>query len=92
MLDIILDCPTMILELPRDLDYDLELDLDNIIYELEVSDEGILPYYTGVYEITPRVYEQYMATKNHSMREDVTIHGIPKAEVSNVYGLTVTIG
>lgn len=50
--------------------------------------------YDGPYAVTPATYrEQVLATKNRSMREDVTVGKIPVYEVSNVTGgLTLTIG
>ena len=48
-------------------------------------------YYPGPYEVTPAVYEQSLGTARKMMRDDVTVHEIPYAEVSNVYGTTVSI-
>lgn len=49
--------------------------------------------YTGTYTITPRVYEQIMATEDKHMAEDVHILEIPLTYVSNIQnGKTVTIG
>lgn len=92
MLDLILDCPILFLELPKEETYELEFtDLEEVL-ELEVSEEGILPYYKGSYEVTPRIYEQTLATRNKSMSDDVLVKEIPKAEVSNIYGTTIIIG
>ena len=48
-------------------------------------------YFDGPYEVTPAVYEQSLPTAHKMMRDDVTVFEIPYAEVSNVYGTTVTI-
>ena len=48
-------------------------------------------YYPGPYEVTPAVYEQSLQTARLMMRDDVTVHEIPYAETSNVYGTTVSI-
>lgn len=54
---------------------------------------GEYEHYTGTYTITPRVYSQSMDTVNKVMDDDVTIHEIPLAEVSNLSGgMTATIG
>ncbi len=65
--------------------------------EIEISVEsgtgGMLPYYDGEYEFTPRTTEILIPTKNKSMVDDVTIFQIPYKEVSNPEGgHTVTIG
>lgn len=53
---------------------------------------GALPYYRGDYEVTPKITEQTLPTKQKSMSDDVTIKPIPTNEVSNPYGITFTIG
>ena len=60
---------------------------------VQVSVMGGTPY-DGPYAVTPATYrEQVLATKNKSMRENVTVGKIPVYEVSNVTGgLTLTIG
>lgn len=47
--------------------------------------------YEGPYEVTPKTVEQILETKDKNMVDDVTVHEIPYAEVSNTYGTTVTI-
>lgn len=86
--------PCFVLELhDDDIDYELELQNDSEYYELEYDESSsILPYYTGDYNVIPRVYEQSLETRQKSMSNDVTIQEIPKAEVSNIYGITITIG
>ena len=51
-----------------------------------------LPDYEGEYAVTPKVDEQTLDTKDRSMVEDVTVNPIPYHEVSNLYGITVSIG
>lgn len=49
--------------------------------------------YTGDYEVTPRVYNQVLQTKDKLLNDDVTIFQIPKAMVLNPKnGYTITIG
>ena len=50
--------------------------------------------YDGPYEITPKINtEQILETRDKRMTEDLTVHQITIAEVSNPYGgKTVTIG
>ena len=49
-------------------------------------------YYDGEYEVIPKAWEsQELETRQKMMREDVLVHEIPYAEVSNIYGTTVTI-
>ena len=52
---------------------------------------GIYPIYTGEYDVIPQTYEQYLATKNKLMTDNVTVEEIPYAEVSNDYGKTAVI-
>ena len=77
----------------------LNILLDDGSQELEIemlgaSDGGaILPYYTGLYEVTPRKTEQTLSTANKSMSRDVIIHPISYSETINESGgLTVVIG
>ena len=49
--------------------------------------------YTGDYDVTPRVYEQTLETRDKVMVDDVTIRVIPLTKVINLSnGYTVTIG
>ena len=49
--------------------------------------------YEGPYEVTPKVTDQTLGTKNKHMLDDVHVKEIPYYETSNVYnGLTVFIG
>lgn len=47
--------------------------------------------YTGEYEVVPRVSEQTLPTALKTMRRDVTVHGVPRYDVENEYGTTVSI-
>ena len=49
--------------------------------------------YDGDYEVTPKISEQTLATKDKFMSDDVTVKAIPYAEVTNKSGgKTATIG
>ena len=49
--------------------------------------------YVGPYEVTPRLYEQTLATENLTMLNDVTVYEIPITRTTNpIGGLTVLIG
>lgn len=49
--------------------------------------------YGGEYEVTPRLYEQYLDTDGKYMEDDVTVFEIPITRTSNPYGgQTVVIG
>lgn len=49
--------------------------------------------YEGDYNVTPRVYEQTLLTKDKLMLDDVTVEVIPLSKVINFSnGYTVTIG
>jgi hypothetical protein len=50
------------------------------------------PDYTGEYSVKPKVDEQILPTEHTSMQSDMTIEPIPYHEVSNEYGITVSIG
>lgn len=56
-------------------------------------DKSPLPTYEGVYDVTPTVDGQILATENKLMGKDLRIKEIPITEVSNNSGgTTVTIG
>lgn len=49
--------------------------------------------YDGEYEVTPKIDEQVLETKNKTMKKDLTIKSIPYYETSNLSdGKTVIIG
>ena len=50
-------------------------------------------YYSGPYDVTPRLTEQVLETNDKTMLDDVTIYQIPITYTSNPYdGKTVVIG
>lgn len=54
---------------------------------------GMLPWYDGEYTVIPRKVAQTLATDNKSMRDDVVVEEIFRADVPNeTGGYTVTIG
>lgn len=56
-------------------------------------ESGLPPVYAGPYEATPQVTKQSLPTQGKRMASDVTVHGIPYAEVTNESGgYTATIG
>lgn len=49
--------------------------------------------YEGEYEVTPRVYQQVLETRDKIMLNDVVVHIIPLAKTLNTSnGYTATIG
>lgn len=69
---------------------DFNVSFDN--YQKVTEFVGGSPY-EGEYEVTPKVTEQTMATKEKVMLEDVTILAIPYYDVGNTAGgSTVFIG
>lgn len=49
--------------------------------------------YEGDYEVTPRMYAQYLDTEGKNMRHDVTVYEIPVTYTTNPDGgQTVLIG
>lgn len=47
--------------------------------------------YTGSYIVIPTREDQYLATNNKLMTDDVTVKEIPYTEVSNQFGTTCSI-
>ena len=72
----------------------LEITDEKQTIELQFEKGSAAPtdWYTGDYEITPRISEQTLPTKKKTMRDDVTVYGIPKWETANPYGTTAVIG
>jgi len=58
------------------------------IGEITVIDHDLYP---GPYEVIPKTIDQILNTKNKNMSDDVLVHEIPYAEVSNPTGTTVNI-
>ena len=50
-----------------------------------------VPVYSGNYVVVPKTHEQFLATQNKLMAEDVDVKAIPYFETSNVSGTTVYI-
>lgn len=79
-----------------DIEIDFELEEGNIVADFGTLTERIIHgeenIYQGEYEVTPKVTEQSLATKQKFMEKDVTIHQIPTFEVSNENGTTFYIG
>lgn len=76
--------------LPLDLSIAISDSLDLIISE---GSGGILPAYTGSYNVIPKVKSQKLETKNKSMTNDINVEKIPYSEVSNPEGgKTIVIG
>lgn len=60
---------------------------------VEMGSAGRLPDYDGSYEVTPRLVEQVLPTKDKSMTDDLTVKEIGVLRVTNPSGGdTVTIG
>ena len=72
----------------------------SVIPQVVITDEVIgqvsnsnFERYNGEYEVTPKFEEQTLETKDKIMSENVTIHKIPRYDVSNeAGGKTVYIG
>lgn len=47
---------------------------------------GMLPWYEGSYETTPKIEAQVLETENKSMRSNLTIKAISYSSVSNPSG------
>ena len=58
----------------------------------KVTTYGLPNPYLGPYDITPKVDPQLLLTAGKSLREDITVWGIPYTEVSNKDGTTCIIG
>lgn len=75
---------------PLDLFIVISESIDLIIGE---GSGGILPAYSGSYNVIPKIKSQKLETKNKSMTNDVNIESIPYSEVSNPEGgKTIVIG
>lgn len=49
-------------------------------------------FYTGAYSIRPDIAAQVLPTRQKTMRDDLTVQGIPFHEFSNGTGKTAVIG
>ncbi len=87
LLDVDLTVEEYDLEIDDGASYDVEL--DTIIRVITITGD----MYEGPYEVTPTLETQMLATRNKTMRDDVTVFEIPYAEVGNTAGgTTATIG
>lgn len=68
-----------------DLSTDTSVKLDFGI-EVAYGKGGRLPDYTGDYEVTPKLTDQTLPTKDKSMTDDVVVKEVPVARVSNPSG------
>ena len=76
-------------ELEADISDEFDVELDTVIKVITITGD----MYEGPYDVTPKIESQILATRNHTMRSDVTVFEIPYAEVSNpAGGKTATIG
>ena len=66
----------------------MEFSTNSMVIDIELvgGGSGRLPYYTGTVVVDPRKVDQTLATKNKSMREDVTVNAIYYAETANLSG------
>ena len=78
-----------------------DIDVDNVVtQEVQVKQDVVIvpiykdaPPYEGVYDVTPKLVEQMLPTKNTLLSDDVKIEKIPITTVSNSSGgNTVIIG
>jgi hypothetical protein len=60
------------------------VEFDNVVTTVIESDD--VPRYSGDYDVTPRVGEQVLPTRNKLMIDDMTIKAIPVYKVSNTSG------
>lgn len=65
---------------PDELELNLEFELGTLI-----RGGGGIPY-EGPYQVTPKVNEQILLTRDKTMEDDVTIFEIPYSSVSNPQG------
>jgi len=70
----------------------VSLTLDGFVDGAVIPQGTRLPDYTGATSVTPRTYQQTLATQDTSVLDDITVFEIPRADTSNESGgLTVTI-
>ena len=87
LLDVDLSVESYDLDMDAGDEYDVEL--GSVIKVTTITGD----MYAGPYTVTPTLEAQTLATRNLTMRDDVTVHEIPYAEVSNpAGGTTATIG
>ena len=59
---------------------------------LRIGEGHSVDWYSGPYEVIPKRQDQTLATKDKTMREDVTVYEIPYYQTANPYGTTFVIG
>ena len=66
------------------------LDSNFMILDFDIIEGagGKLPTYDGDYEVTPKILEQELETRNKSMTDNVKVLSIPFSEVINPEGGT----
>ena len=73
--------PDVIVELSADNSVRIDFDVG-----LEYGQGGRLPDYHGSYEVTPKLVDQTLPTKDKSMTDNVVVKEVPVARVSNPSG------
>ncbi len=95
MSDQIIQIPELSLSL-ESIEPEMFLELQPMLATMDVTlvtGSMIYPEYSGSYEVTPTVYEQYLATRECVLANDITVHKIPYYETSNLSGgYTAIIG
>ena len=75
------------------LSYDVDLKQQDKIITCDMDFErgGRLIDYDGDYEVVPSLEEQYLATKNRSVIDDIYIYPTPVERIDNIYGGSTVI-
>lgn len=72
-----------IIDIDLSTDTSVKIDFD---VGIQYGEGGRLPDYTGSYEITPKLVDQTLPTKDKSMTDDVVVKEVPVDRVSNPSG------
>ena len=68
-------------------------DGDNFISDFNDGVPQTAGVYNGSYEVISKIGAQTLYTKDKLMLDNVSVRGIPRADVSNIHGgVTITIG
>ena len=73
--------PDIYMELNADSTVKIDFDVG-----IEYGQGGRLPDYHGSYEVTPKLEDQTLLTKDKSMTDNVVVKEVPVARVSNPSG------
>lgn len=73
--------PIIDIELSTDTSVKIDFDVG-----IKYGEGGRLPDYHGSYEVTPKLVDQTLPTKDKSMTDDVVVKEVPVARVSNPSG------